>query len=127
MNNFVFNLGLRAENYDHFATDDTSISFFDTTWAPRLSAIYDIRGDGLQKVSFFWGKYYDPIRLNMTDFAGSLTGAILHEQVYTSALEEWTTYRVRGGPQVQDALFAPTTKTPVTTDLQVTYEIEWLR
>ena len=124
VNNFVFNVGLRAENYDHFATDDTSISFFDTTWAPRLSAIYDIGGQGLQKVSVFWGQYYDPIRLNMTDFAGSLTGAITHEQVYTSDLEEWTTYRVRGGAQVQDALFAPTTKTPVTTDLQVTYEIE---
>ena len=34
------------------------------------------------------------------------------------------TYRVRGGPQQADALFAPTTKTPWTDDFQVSYETE---
>jgi hypothetical protein len=119
---FVFNLGLRAEDYTHFASDDSEVSFFPWTWAPRLSAVYDIGGQGRQKATAFWGRYYDPIRLNMTDFAGSLTGAILHEQVF--ALGEWVTYRIRGGPQQADALFAPSTQTPVTTDLQLSYEIE---
>jgi hypothetical protein len=120
--NFVFNVGLRAERYEHQATTGETIYTFPWTWAPRLSAVYDIGGKGLQKASVFWGKYYDPIRLNMTAFAGTLSGSISNEQVF--ALDEWVTYRVRGGPSVADALFAPTTQTPFTTDLQLTYEIE---
>ena len=34
------------------------------------------------------------------------------------------TYRVRGGPQQADALFAPTTKTPWTDDFQLSYETD---
>ncbi len=47
---------------------------------------------------------------------------ILEEQVF--ALGEWVTYRTRGGPQVQDALFAPTTQTPYTDDLQIGYGVD---
>jgi len=121
-NKLNFNVGLRAERYEHVATDGSTIYTFPWTWAPRLTAVYDIKGDGKQKASFFWGRYFDPIRLNMTQFGGTLTGSIIHEEVF--ALDEWVTYRVRGGPQVADALFAPTTQTPYTDDLQVTYEIE---
>jgi hypothetical protein len=40
------------------------------------------------------------------------------------ALGEWVTYRTRGGPTVQDAFFAPTTKTPYTDDLQFSYAVD---
>ena len=36
--------------------------------------------------------------------------------------DQWVTYRVRGGPEQADALFAPTTKTPWTDDVQLSYE-----
>ena len=121
-NRFTFDAGLRTEQWKHYATTGANIFTFEWAFAPRLSAVYDVRGDGRQKASAYWGRYYDPIRNNMTNFAGTLTGSILQEQVYL--LGDWVTYRTRGGPVVQDAFFAPTTKTPYTDELQLGYEID---
>ncbi|MGE0460716.1 MAG: carboxypeptidase regulatory-like domain-containing protein, partial [Vicinamibacterales bacterium] len=104
-NRLTLNVGLRAERWEHFATTGENIYTFDWMWAPRVSAVYDLMGDGRHKVSGYWGRYYDPIRNNMTNFAGTLTGSILEEQIYV--LGDWVTYRTRGGPSVQDAFFAP--------------------
>lgn len=117
-----FNVGLRAERWEHFATTGENIYTFPWEFAPRLSATYDVLGDGRHKASAFWGRYYDPIRNNMTNFAGTLTGSIREEQVF--ALGEWITYRTRGGPTVQDAFFAPTTQTPYTDDLAIGYAVD---
>ena len=116
------NLGVRAEQWKHYATTGDDIFTFDWAFAPRLSATYDVLGDGRHKASFYYGRYYDPIRNNMTNFAGTLTGAILEEQVYIN--DQWVTYRTRGGPVQQDAFFAPTTKTPYTDDFLTGYEID---
>ncbi len=123
-NRFTFNLGFRTERWEHFATTGENIYTFPWEFAPRLSAAYDLRGDGKHKVSGYWGRYYDPVRNNMTNFAGTLTGSILEEQVYVSALNKFVTYRTRGGPAVQDAFFSPTTQTPYTDDLQVGYAVD---
>ena len=96
-----FNLGLRTERFAHFATDGTNIFTFDWTLAPRLSVSYDPTGGGRQRISAFYGKYYDPIRNNLTNFAGTVTGSVREEQVYAN--DQWVTYRVRGGPQQADA------------------------
>ena len=117
-----FNLGLRTERFAHFATDGANIFTFDWTLAPRLSVSYDPTGGGRQRISVFYGKYYDPIRNNLTNFAGTLTGSIREEQVWAN--DQWVTYRVRGGPQQADALFAPTTRTPWTDDFQVSWETD---
>ncbi len=117
-----FNLGLRAEQYAHYATNGDKISYFPWEFAPRLSAVYDVLGDGRHKASAYWGRYFDPIRNDMTDFAGTLTGSVLEEQVFI--LGDWVTYRTRGGAQVQDALFSPTTQTPYTDDLQLGYAVD---
>ena len=58
----------------------------------------------------------------MTNFAGTLTASVFEEQVYL--LDEWLTFRTRGGPVVQDAFFAPATKTPYTDETQLGYEID---
>ena len=121
-NNLSFNLGLRTERFEHFATTGENIYSFDWTVAPRLSVSYDPRGDGLQRISAYYDKYYDPIRNNLTNFAGTLSGSILNEQVHAN--NQWVTYRIRGGPQQADALFAPSTKTPWTDDLQLSYEVD---
>ncbi len=118
----TLNGGVRAERYEHFATTGESTFTFDWTFAPRVSAVYDLLGNGRMKVSGYYGKYYDPIRNDLTNFVGTLTGAVQEEQVY--ALGQWVTYRVRGGPAVPDALFAPTTKTPFTDDLQFAYQAD---
>jgi hypothetical protein len=117
-----FNVGLRAEQYAHYADNGEKISYLPWEFAPRLSAVYDVLGDGRHKASAYWGRYFDPIRNDMTGFAGTLTGSILEEQVFV--LGDWVTYRTRGGPQVQDALFAPTTQTPYTDDLQLGYAVD---
>lgn len=121
-NRFSFNVGLRAEQWKHFATTGEDIFTFDWEFAPRLSAIYDVTGDGSQKAFAYWGRYYDPIRNNMTNFAGTLTGSVLEEQVFMNG--DWVTFRTRGGQTQQDAFFAPTTQTPYTDDLSLGYEID---
>ncbi|MBP7775860.1 MAG: TonB-dependent receptor [Acidobacteria bacterium] len=120
----TLNLGVRTERWEHFATTGANIYTFDWAFAPRLSAAYDVRGDGRHKASAYWGRYYDPVRNNMTNFAGTLTGSVLEEQVFIPAVGEYVTYRTRGGATQQDAFFAPTTKTPYTDDLQVGYAVD---
>jgi hypothetical protein len=115
------NLGLRAEHFKHFNTLGDNIYTFDWTLAPRVSLAYDVKGDGRQKLTAYFGRYFDPIRNNMTQFAGSHSGRTREEQVF--ALGQWVTYRVRGGASL-DAIFAPETQTPYTDDLQFGYQID---
>jgi hypothetical protein len=116
------NAGLRAERWEHYATTGQNIFTFDWEFAPRLSAAYDLRGDGRQKLFAFYGRYYDPIRNNMTNFAGTLTGSVLEEQVFMN--NNWVTYRTRGGAKQQDAFFSPTTQTPYTDDMSLGYQVD---
>ncbi|MDN4503667.1 carboxypeptidase regulatory-like domain-containing protein [Alteromonadaceae bacterium BrNp21-10] len=118
-NDLTINLGLRAEQWKHFGTDGSNIYTFDWDIAPRLSAVYDINGDGESKVWAFAGRYYDPIRNDMTSFAGTLNGSVREEQIYIG--EKWLTFRTRGGAQVQDAFFSPNTKTPYTDEILLGY------
>ena len=121
----TFNVGIRGERWEHFATTGQNIFTFDWAIAPRLSAAYDVMGDGRQKAYAYYGRYYDPIRNNMTNFAGTLTGSVLNEQVYFGApFNQWVTYRIRGGTTQQDAFFAPTTKTPYTDDVSAGYQVD---
>ncbi len=115
-NRFTVHAGLRAEQWKHYATTGENIFTFDFEFAPRLSLVYDVLGNGKHKASGYYGRYYDPIRNNMTNFAGTLTGSILEEQTFV--LGDWVTYRTRGGPSVQDAFFSPTTQTPYTDEFQ---------
>jgi hypothetical protein len=70
----------------------------------------------------YYGRYYDPIRNNMTNFAGTLTGAVIEEQLFLN--NQWVTYRTRGGATQQDAFFTPTTQTPYTDDLTFGYQTD---
>lgn len=109
--------GVRAEEWTHYDSTDNQSAKFKWKLAPRLSTVYDLKGDGRSKVWGFLGRYYDPIRTNMSDFAGNLTGPILDEQVFLG--DRWLTFRTRGGPKTPDALFAPSTKTPYTDEFML--------
>jgi hypothetical protein len=122
LQHFTFNLGVRMEQWKHFASEGTKIFTFDWALAPRLSAVYDVLGNGRQKAFAYYGRYYDPIRTNMTAFAGSLSGRVREEQVYAN--NQWVTYRIRGGSVAQDAFIAPTTKTPYTDDITLGYQVD---
>ena len=120
---WAINAGVRAETWEHFATTGESIYEFDREIAPRVSVAYDLKGDGRHRISAYYGRYFDPIRNNMTQFAGTLSGNILEEQVWVG--NDWATFRVRGGPQVADALFAPTTETPYTDEWMLGYKVDF--
>jgi hypothetical protein len=117
---WTVNFGIRAEKWDHIATDGSTVFTFDWEVAPRLSVIYDIKGDGQSKVWGYAGRYFDPIRTDMTAFAGTLSGSVRDEQVFVG--NQWVTFRTRGGAQVQDGFFAPTTETPYTDEFMLGYE-----
>jgi hypothetical protein len=119
LNQLTVNAGLRAEKWEHFASDDSKVATFDWEVAPRLSVVYDVFDDGRSKVFGFVGRYYDPVRNNMSDFAGALTGPVTNEQI--NVFGEWLTFRVRGGASTPDALFAPNTKTPYTDEYMIGY------
>ena len=114
------NIGIRSEKYEHISSAGDTIQTFDWEIAPRLSAAWDINNDGESKVFAFVGRYYDPIRTDMTSFAGNLTGPVREEQVFAG--DRWLTFRTRGGQKGgQDAFFAPNIKTPYTDELLIGY------
>ncbi len=113
------NAGVRAEEWVHLDSKGDESAKFKWKLAPRLSVVYDPAGDGRSKVWAFAGRYYDPVRTNMSDFAGNLTGPVLDEQVFLG--DRWLTFRTRGGPKTPDALIAPSTKTPFTDEFMIGY------
>ncbi len=119
LNQWTVNAGVRAEEWSHYASDGAKVYTFDWDIAPRVSVVYDLMGDGRSKVFGFVGRYYDPIRTNMTNFAGTLTGPVDEEQIYIG--DRWLTYRTRGGATTPDAVFAPSTKTPYTDEAMLGY------
>ncbi|TFW34232.1 TonB-dependent receptor [Massilia horti] len=108
------NAGVRTEEWVHHDSAGHQTAKFKWELAPRLSTVYDLSGDGRSKVWAFYGRYYDPIRNNMSDFAGNVTGPILDEQIYLG--DKWLTFRQRGG---SDAAIAPSTKTPYTDEFML--------
>lgn len=119
--NFAINLGVRYEDYQYLASDGSDILDPDATWAPRVGVTYDIGGQGRQKVTAFYGKYYDPLRMDMTHFAGNITGRILHEQIWIG--NDFYTYRVRGSRERRDAAFAPNLENQNQEEYALTYGI----
>ena len=110
-------VGVRAEQWSHFSSAGEKLFTFDYELAPRVSVVYDVKGDGRSKVYAFVGRYYDPIRSDMADFAGNLTGPISEEQIYVA--NQWLTFRTRGGPVTPDSVFGPKTKTPYTDEYMI--------
>jgi hypothetical protein len=111
--------GVRAEEWVHKDSKGAQAAKFKWKLAPRFNVVYDPAGDGRSKVWAFLGRYYDPIRTNMSDFAGNLTGPVQDEQVRLG--DRWLTFRTRGGEKTPDAIFAPSTKTPFTDEFMLGY------
>ena len=121
-NKWSVNAGLRGEDTTFIADNGDDVGTWDTEIAPRVSISYDLKGDGRSSVGLFYGEYYDAFRDTAIDFAGSLTGRVIEEQVYVDALDDWVRFRFRGGTAVQDAFFAPSIATPVTEEIQLQYK-----
>ena len=121
-NKWSVNAGVRVEDTTFIDDTGADVGTFDTEYAPRLSIAYDLKGDGRSSVGVFYGEYYDSFRDNAIDFAGSLQGRVIEEQVWVEPLNDWVNFRFRGGTDVQDAFFAPRIDTPVTEEIQLQYK-----
>src|SRR3546814_15705484 len=68
LNQWTVNAGVRTGQWGHFDSFGKEVFTFDWEFAPRLSVVYDLMGDGRSQVWGFYGRYYAPIRNDMTDF-----------------------------------------------------------
>lgn len=119
--NFAVNAGVRMEDLEYVASDGSMILDMDPTFSPRLGLTYDIGGVGRQKVSAFYGKYYDPLRMDMVHFAGNVSGRVLGEELWIG--DGFFQYRTRGRADVRDAAFAPNLKNQTQEEYSLTYGI----
>jgi hypothetical protein len=60
----VVNMGLRNDSFENFNGAGESFVKLDNQWAPRLGAVYDLKGDGDSKVWASYGRYYLPVAAN---------------------------------------------------------------
>ena len=118
---WTLNAGVRMEDWKYIASDGSTILDMDPTFSPRLGLTWDIGGQGRQKLTAFYGRYYDPIRTDMVHFAGNITGTVNAEQLFVN--NDWFSYRLRGSATVRDAGFAPNLKNQTQDELSLTYGI----
>ena len=92
-----FNLGLRADIQT--AKSDLSNTVVDTTnFAPRLSASYDIFGNGKTIASLGYGRYYEFLAQTITDTIYSGVPQETNADVFTWTGTEWAfDYPIRAG------------------------------
>ncbi|HEX6087270.1 MAG TPA: TonB-dependent receptor [Thermoanaerobaculia bacterium] len=118
---WTLNGGVRMEDWKYIASDGSDILDMDPTFSPRLGLTWDIGGQGRQKLTAFYGRYYDPIRTDMVHFAGNITGTVNAEQLFIG--NDWFSYRLRGSATVRDAGFAPNLKNQTQDEYSLTYGI----
>jgi hypothetical protein len=118
---YTVNAGVRMEDWKYIASDGSMILDMDPTFSPRLGLTWDIGGQGRQKLTGFYGRYYDPIRTDMVHFGGNITGTVNAEQLFVNG--EWFSYRLRGSATVRDAGFAPNLKNQTQDEYSLTYGI----
>lgn len=112
----TFTPGFRLDKYEYKADNGQSLFKTDLAFAPRIGITWDVKGDGRTKAYAYWGRYIDPIKLDMVRFTGSLTSSVRNEQIRIN--NTWVTENVRGGSKVVDAVFADTFKLPKTDEFR---------
>ncbi|HJW34200.1 MAG TPA: carboxypeptidase regulatory-like domain-containing protein [Holophagaceae bacterium] len=120
----TFSPGFRMDKYEYKADNGQSLFKTDWAFAPRVGASYDVDGDGRTKAYAYWGRYIDPIKLDMVRFTGSLSSSVRNEDIYiqpnaTPGSGTWVTENVRGGSKVVDAVFANSFKLPKTEEFRI--------
>ncbi len=114
---WTFSPGVRFDKYDFKADNGTSLFKTDLAIAPRIGLTWDVQGDGRTKAYAYWGRYIDPIKLDMVRFTGSLSSSVQLEQIRIA--NTWVTENRRGGTKTIDAVFADTFKLPKTDEFRM--------
>lgn len=123
MGRLTFSPGVRFDKYEFKADNGVSLFKTDYNVAPRVGLTYDVSGNGRSKAYAYWGRYIDPIKLDMVRFTGSLTSSERWEQV--RLFNQWVTVITRGGTKVVDAVFADTFKLPKTDEFRIGFQTEF--
>jgi hypothetical protein len=128
-NQFTAYLGVRFNKDSYYADDGTKLHTTELNVAPRLGLTYNHKGENKLKLYATYGRYFEPIKLDMVTFAGSFANARV-EQMYipyqgavgTYNAANWVTLRQRGGRETVDAALAPTLQSPYTDELRLGLE-----
>ncbi len=128
-NQFTAYLGVRFNKDSYYADDGSKLHTTELNVAPRLGLTYNHKGENKLKLYATYGRYFEPIKLDMVTFAGSFANARL-EQMYipyqgavgTYDPANWVTLRQRGGRETVDAALAPTLQSPYTDELRLGLE-----
>lgn len=120
---WTFSPGFRFDKYTYKADNGEQLYATGYNFAPRIGATLDVMGNGHSKVYAYWGRYIDPIKLDMVRFTGSLTSSVRTEDI--RMFGTWITAQVRGGSKNVDAVFADNFKLPKTDELRVGYTTDF--
>ncbi len=122
-------MGVRFNKDSYYADDGTKLHSTELNVAPRLGLTYNHKGENKLKIFANYGRYFEPIKLDMVQFAGSFANARV-EQMYipyqgpvaTYNANNWVTLRQRGGVETVDAAMAPTLQSPYTDEFRLGFE-----
>ncbi|WP_026853438.1 TonB-dependent receptor [Geothrix fermentans] len=114
---WTFSPGVRFDTYEYKADNGQSLFKTGVNWAPRLGLTWDVKGNGRSKAYAYFGRYIDPIKLDMVRFTGSLSSSVQTEDIRLAGV--WVTENTRGGSKTVDAVFADTFKLPKTDEFRL--------
>lgn len=114
---WTFSPGIRFDSYEYKADNGQSLFKTGVNWAPRFGITWDVKGNGRTKAYAYFGRYIDPIKLDMVRFTGSLTSSVQTEDIRIAGV--WVTENTRGGSKTVDAVFADTFKLPKTDEFRL--------
>lgn len=117
-------LGLRADRVRLQDTNDHYVFGFETTFAPHLGVSYDPTGEGRQKLFAHYGRYYDPVRDNVSGFVGQYGAPRNERQFWIAPLDGFHTWRAWGGPDSAGGVVAPVVRTPRTDEFMLGYSTQ---
>ncbi len=119
-NNWVLYLGVRFNKDSYYADDGAKLHTTELNVAPRLGATWTPAA-GL-KVYATYGRYFEPIKLDMVNFAGSFANSRIEQLYVGGTINRWVDVRQRGGRETVDAMLAPTLQSPYTDETRLGLE-----
>ena len=111
-NQWVAYLGVRFGKDAYYADNGAKLHTTEMNVAPRLGLTWN--PTGTTKLYLTHGRYYEPIKLDMVNFAGSFANARMEQLYVGGTVNRWVDVRQRGGIETVDAMMAPSLQSPYT-------------
>ncbi len=119
-NSWVLYLGARFNKDAYYADDGTKLHTTEMNVAPRLGVTWNPL-PGLKAFATH-GRYFEPIKLDMVNFAGSFANSRMEQLWVGGTYNGWVDVRQRGGRATVDAMLAPTLQSPYTDETRLGVE-----